>query len=429
MKYLLLPIVLLTVLFSCKDETKNRQAEVNDPVRLDIEGVSIIRALENPAEANSRLPRLFSDGGQLYFSWVTQKDSVDYLTYAQYSPSGWTRPTVVASGKDWFTNWADFPAIAANQEAIVTNHLQKSADGTYTYDVMLNLFAKPGDFLDRNANSDTIAYIKQNFILHNDGTKSEHGFVSIIPYQDNSFFITWLDGRHTGGSHGTGGAMTLRGAVITATGEIAQRAELDHRVCDCCQTSVAMTGKGPIVAYRDRSDEEIRDISIVRHVDGAWQKPQTLGNDNWKIAGCPVNGPSIDALGNTVAVAWFTVSEGEGDVQVIFSEDAGASFTRAYRIDSGSATGRVDVVMLDEKSKEAAVLWMQPNGEEEAIYLMKINSHGYTGDPVIVSRSTPERASGFPQIERVGDTLVVAWTEVDGKMTHIETATIAVEDL
>jgi len=41
---------------------------------------------------------------------------------------------------------------------------------------------------------------------------------------------------------------------------------LDTRVCECCQTSVAMTAEGPVVVYGDCSEaeKEIRDISIVR---------------------------------------------------------------------------------------------------------------------------------------------------------------------
>ena len=314
---------------------------------------------------------------------------------------------LVSEGTDWFTNWADFPAIAANDHSILTSHLQKSANGTYTYDVMLNLLDKnlPSPHTS-GANSKGV-FTKQNFILHNDGTKSEHGFVSMLPYQDNSFFITWLDGRNTAGaehdtheSHGMGGAMTLRSAVVPATGEIAQRTELDNRVCDCCQTSAAMTTNGPVVVYRDRSEDEVRDISIVRYVNGAWTKPTTLGEDNWKIAGCPVNGPSVDAFDDALAVVWFTVSKGEGDVKVIFSEDAGATFSRP-----------------------------QPDGEDEALYLMKIDVHGYTGEPIVISKTSAARASGFLQLERVGDTLFVAWTDVLEKSMHINVAKLSTSAL
>jgi len=127
-------------------------------------------------------------------------------------------------------------------------------------------------------------------------------------------------------------------------------------------------------------------------------------------------------------VAWFTAASGEGDVMVAFSNDSGESFGPSFRIDAGSATGRVDIAMISDD--EAAVLWMQPKGDDEVIYLMKINSHGYTGNPIIISQTSPERASGFPQMERIDDTVYVAWTKIEeeGK-TGIEMASISLSQL
>jgi len=412
-------LLCLTVLLNaCKDnvkETPNTTTEATETeATMEMEETAIA-SMNNPSESGSQLPRLFSDGNQLYLSWVTRKDSTDVLNYAMYNNSKWTTTTAITEGNDWFTNWADFPAIAAKNGHILTNILQKSASGTYTYDVKLNLY-----------NSEEKNW-KKNFILHNDGTQSEHGFVSMLPTDEDDFFVTWLDGRETAGKEHGGGQMTLRGAFVGLDGKITGDTLLDDRICDCCQTSAAWTPNGPIVAYRDRSDEEIRDISIIRAKDGKWLAPITVGKDNWKIAGCPVNGPSIDAMDETVAVAWFTAASEEGDVMVAFSKDSGESFTQSYRVDSGSATGRVDIVMLTDK--EAALVWMQPKGEDEVIYLMKINDHGYTGTPVEVSKTSAERASGFPQLERVGDTLFLAWTLVEGESSSIATAQIPVSKL
>jgi len=112
---------------------------------------------------------------------------------------------------------------------------------------------------------------------------------------------------------------------------------------------------------------------------------------------------------------------------VAFSEDNGAHFGHAFRIDVGNATGRVDIVMINEE--DAAVLWMEPNGEQDVIQLMKINKHGYTKPPIVVSSTAASRASGFPQLELVGDQLYCAWTLVHEQNKQIKTATIAVSDL
>ncbi|WP_432410256.1 hypothetical protein [Rasiella sp. SM2506] len=421
MKHIFVVFLLLSVI-GCNE--KKQQADNESVEKTVVENTKNdnVVSLNNPSEENSQLPRLYSNGTEIYFSWVTKKDTTNFLNYSKYNGTDWTPKTLVATGNDWFVNWADFPALAENNGTVLTNLLQKSADGTYTYDVKLNLFKDS-------------ATIKNNFILHNDATKSEHGFVSILPYKDDGFFITWLDGRNTAGGHdmegehGTGGAMTLRSAIVDGKGTISQRTELDNRVCDCCQTSAAMTANGPVVVYRDRSEEEVRDISIVRNVNGTWTQPQTVGLDNWKIAACPVNGPSVDAIDNVVAVAWFTVTKGVGDAKVVFSQDGGATFTTPFSVSTESATGRVDIVVLDAAKKEAALIWMQPKGEDEVIYLLKVNEKGSIGTPVIISQTSPERASGFPQLEKVGNELFLAWTEVDQKITTIKTAIISIDKL
>ncbi|MDT0555099.1 hypothetical protein [Patiriisocius hiemis] len=399
-------IIITSLFFACK-EKPSKKTEVSSEESLELFKESFIPTFSNPAnDSNSSLPRLFSTGNQLYMSWVTQQDSLATLYYSAYENGEWLPKQKVTSGTDWFVNWADFPAIAVNNETVLSNILQKSADGTYTYDIKLNLGIKV----------DTI--LKENFTLHSDGTKSEHGFVSIVPLNDGAFSVTWLDGRNTTGGHGEG-KMTLRNATVNYNGLITERIELDSSVCDCCNTAMAMTQKGPIVAYRDRSEEEIRDISIIRKSNSAWTSPYTIGKDNWKIAGCPVNGPAIAALDATVVVAWFTSANGEGDVKVAFSKDNGATFGTPFRVDGTNALGRVGVALLDES--RAVVTWMEPNGEDAVIKLMEINDHGYTQPSKLITKTKADRASGFPQLARIGDSLFVAWTSIrdDSKTVNI----------
>lgn len=401
-------------LFSCKESSEKKQPLQNTE--------TIVVAIENPSSENSSLPRLFSNGEELFLSWVSIKDSLSILNYSKYSDGVWTASEEIISGTDWFVNWADFPQITENKGNILTSFLQKSADGKYTYDVKLNLY------------NDSTKTWKKDILLHNDGTQSEHGFVSIKPYVFNSFFITWLDGRNTIGGHENHsehgvGAMTLRGAIVFEDGSVDYDTLLDEKVCDCCNTAATI---GPddelIVAYRDRSDEEVRDISIKRWITkGGWQPSVTVGNDNWKIAGCPVNGPAIDIFENTIGVAWFTATEDEGKVQIAFSENNRETFAEPIRVDAGNATGRVDIVMLSET--EAAVLWMEPQGEDEVIQLVKVNANGDVGIPITISKTSPERASGFPQLERVGATLYVAWTVTSNGNSKIQMATISVQSL
>lgn len=405
-------LLVASLFLACKDHPKHQEVGPHDHDQM------AVQPIENPSKGNSKLPRLFSNGTNLFLSWVTQVDTTALLNYSYLQDGQWTPVTEITRGTDWFNNWADFPVIAEANGNILATHLQKSDTATYSYDIKLNLYnGKTGKW-------------KKDFILHTDGTKSEHGFVSVRPYVADSFFVSWLDGRETDGKgHGVG-AMTLRGALVFEDGTVDYDTLLDKRVCDCCPTSAAIgENDALLVAYRDRSEDEIRDISVVRwDKNDGWQQPITLGNDNWKIAGCPVNGPAMDSSGSSVAVSWFSAASGEGDIFVAFSKDSGKTFGNSFRIDGADATGRVDLVMLNDK--EAAVIWMQPQEEEEVILLMKINDHGYTELPITIAKTASSRSSGFPQLELAGDNLYVAWTvdHEDGTQS-IETAAVPVHAL
>ena len=409
MKHFIFSFTLLILLFSCKSDKKTETP--NKATN------SVLTTVDLPFNENASLPRLFSNNKDLFFSWVEQPDSLAILKYAVLENGAWGTSEEIISGTDWFVNWADFPAIAESNGNILTNFLQKSDNGTYTYDVKLNLF-----------NSEENTW-KKNFILHSDGTKSEHGFVSMQPYVANSFVVTWLDGRETVGKEHGGGQMTLRAAIVFEDGSIDHDTLLDEKVCDCCQTATAIGANDQIiVAYRDRSDDEIRDISIVNwQHDKGWSEPQTIGDDNWKIPGCPVNGPSLATLDDSVAVAWFT-SEGENPrVEVAFSEDNATTFGSAVRIDAGNAIGRVDLVMLN--FTEAAVLWMESQGEDTVIQLQKVSQLGLLNEPITISRTSPKRASGFPQMELLNDKLYISWTDVSDKTSIIKMVSVLVESL
>jgi hypothetical protein len=152
-----------------------------------------------------------------------------------------------------------------------------------------------------------------------------------------------------------------------------------------------VTSDGPIVAYRDRSATEIRDISISRYVNGQWSEPAVMHRDNWQINACPVNGPALSASGRRVAIAWFSAKGEQGHAYAAFSTDAGASFGTPIALDDFSALGRVDVALLDDGSAMATWIEFQ------------------------------EGRAQFKMRRRSGNELVFAWTE-SSQPTRVMTA-------
>ena len=349
--------------------------------------------------------------GQVYLSWLEQWADSAALKFSHLQDTQWSAPITVVAGTNWFKNWADFSSLAADTSGhLMAHYLPMSDTGKYTYDVFVTFSNNGG------------RHWTPGKVLHDDGIKAEHGFVTIVPY-NNQFFVTWLDGRNTATPHqnhghahhhGGEGAMTLRAALFSKAGQKVQEWELDHRICDCCQTTAGITANGPIVVYRDRSDNEIRDMSIVRFENGSWTPPQTLWPHGWKTNACPVNGPKLDVLANKVVVAMFSAPNDSAQVSVVFSNDGGKNFGEPIRIDEGRAVGRVDVAWLNETT--AAVSWM----EGEAIKLVTVSANGNVGESRTLVNTSGKRASGFPQMTKSGHNLYFSWT--DAEVATIKTA-------
>ncbi len=369
-----------------------------------------INSMTAPSRANSAEPSLFTGKDNIvYLSWVEKSDDKATFKFSNLQNGQWSEPNIIASGNTWFVNWADYPMIANNGKQFIAHFLDKSGESTYAYDVKLT------------TSSDNGKSWVDPFVLNDDKKQAEHGFVTLLPYGDN-FFVTWLDGRNTAmegmkGHEGHQGNMSLRAAIVDNKGSKISEWELDNKTCDCCQTSAAITANGPIVVYRDRSDEEIRDMSIVRLIDGQWTEPKSIHDDNWKIAGCPVNGPRVAAEGNSLATAWFSIASDTAKVNVIFSTDGGTTFGKSIRVDEGNAIGRVDIVMLDDRS--VVVSWME--GTE--IKAAKVYSDGRKEASMIIASTSESRSRGFPQMTKSGNQLIFAWT--DDKEKNIKVASIS----
>ncbi len=406
-------LVLTTVSYSCNSVEKKVKPEVEDD--------QIVHYMASPTGTGSSLPFLFSNGDNTILSWVTEEtDAMASLNYSYLVDGKWLESKEITKGKNWFVNWADFPMISENNGNLLSHILEKSTKDTYSYDIKLNLLPK--------GKSDW----STNMPLHTDGTKTEHGFVTALSFGENSFFITWLDGRNSvneghehDGGHGSEGTMNLRAAEVSSDGTVSNDVLLDDRTCSCCQTTAAITNDGPVVFYRDRSDEEIRDISVTRLVNGKWTEPKSVHNDGWKINGCPVNGPKVSAIGNDLAIAWFTAANNKPKVNVAFSRDGGENFDEPILISGHEPMGRVDVFMLDDNN--AIVSWMESVENESQLRAMRVNRSGKKSDFVIISTLDASRKTGFPQMELVDERVYFAWTDVDDETSTIVTAYVLLE--
>ncbi|BCS32259.1 hypothetical protein TBR22_A14690 [Luteitalea sp. TBR-22] len=374
-----------------------------------------VTLLPAPIAAPSGQPHLHASAAGTILSWVERRGATATLKFAELADGRWGEARVVASGEDWFVNWADVPSVIRLDATRMAAHwLQRSGPEKYAYDVRLSHSIDGGRTWSPSISP------------HDDGTKTEHGFATLFVAPGQGLGAVWLDGRATRPAaghdgHGAGGAMTVRHAAYDGAWRRVADAAIDLRACDCCPTAVAVTSDGPVVAFRDRSESEVRDIAVARLEQGRWTTPTVVAPDGWTVAACPVNGPRLAASGRRVALAWFTAVGDAGHAYVAFSSDAGRTFGRRVRLDAGTSMGRVDLALLDDGT--AVATWIEIGNEGAALMVRTVSHDGTMSPAVRVTALEGSRTSGYPRMTRHGDALVFAWTDAGAEPPVVRTAT------
>ena len=373
----LIGAALIVALAACDSP---RPATLGEPVAMDL-----------PAGAAAG-PRLSArpDGG-LVLSWMAPGDEGGTLRFATIENARLGQTRDVTTDTRMFVNWADLPSVMqVDGEHWLAHWLRYSADRTYSYDVVVSQSFDGGSSWEEPVKA------------HDDGTPTEHGFVSM--YRDtDGVALLWLDGRNTPDA-----PMTLRSAVVTPSGDRVREQLVDESVCDCCQTDVARSAHGPIAVYRDRTAGEIRDIYVTRFADGEWEPGARLHADHWQIAGCPVNGPSIVAEGDLVAVAWFSAASDAPVVRVRLSRDGGRNFEAPVVIAAGRLAGYVGLALIDAET--VAVSWVDRGATgSNALRLRTVSTDGALGD--VLPIADIELVRIFPQLGYQDGRLFLFWTD------------------
>ncbi|HEX7831920.1 MAG TPA: sialidase family protein [Thermoanaerobaculia bacterium] len=406
-------VALMLLSVSCADETNvaSLQQTAEGPENAD----RPVEAIPTPAGAGAAEPFLFATRDGVLLSWLEPVTGTDRtaLRFARYRAGQWSASRTIVERNDLVVNWADFPSVVEDAKGTLFAHwLQKSGKDTYSYDVRMSTSRDDG------------ASWGQSFVLNRDGKEAEHGFATLAVLPQGGVGATWLDGRKmTGGSHDgheMGGDMGIRYATVDANGTIANEVELDARTCECCTTGMTMTSAGPVIVYRDRSPDEVRDISYVAMTAKGWTQPARVNADEWKINACPVNGPQIDAIGTQAVTAWFTASQEKGRAFVAFSGDGGVTFAKPVQIDDGKPIGRLDVVLLDDAT--ALVTWLEQTSTGGELRARRVGRNGKTEPSMKIADSSTARAAGFARLARVGRDVFFTWTEQSAVSKRIHVA-------
>ncbi len=382
-----------------------------------------VRLLDTPAaEMSSSYALAATEGGGVFLSWVESAEGVGHsLLFAELREDEWGDAVTIASGKNWFVNWIDHPAVfPLSSDRLAAHWLVHDEDreGDYGYGIRLVFSEDRGETW------------REVFRASGEGVDGYAGFVAYAPVADG-FEMAYLatvgddDAEPASAGHGeVEPRMTLRSARFDAIGRVMGDRQVDADVCSCCTTAMAPSPDGLFLAFRDRREGEFRDISFARLQHQRWSAPKLVHRDGWHIRGCPTNGPALASSASGPAVAWFTAAGGESKVLVAFWNATQQRFDDPIRIDNGSPRGWAGIAALEDGI--AAVSWVERSEEGVSeLRVRRVPRAGTAGRSITVAPAPAGRSAvGVPKVIRSNDRLIFAWR--DG---GVQTAAVPTEAL
>lgn len=380
-------------------------------------GVSI-HASAVPVQGESGQAQLTASGRGVILSWLERKDASATLKFSEIASGKWSEARTVASSDRWFVSDADPPTVMRMSDGTLVAALSPLIDiRLEAYDLRLTYSRDDGT----TWSAPLSPYL--------DTTMTQHGFASLFELPGRALGVVWLDGRdqELNPTDQLRESMDVRFASFDGNWKQTAELSINQRVCQCCQTAAAVTDDGPVVAFRDRSEEEIRDIHVTSLVAGGqWTEAVPVHADNWQIDGCPVNGPALSARGRTLAVAWFTAASGNGRAYAAFSRDSGRTWGEPIRLDDGSSLGQVDIELLEDGS--AVATWIEFANERTQVRVRQVKPSRERSASVVLAGEGEPRVSGYPHVARYGNQLVFVWSESAGGSQQVKAAIGTLKD-
>src|SRR5579871_1664350 len=365
-----------------------------------------VNPLPNPSGAESLQAHwgTASDGSPL-LSWLEKsKDGSLSLRYAIRRGGQWSEAHTIVAKRQFFRQPAESPSVISFPNGSLLAEWVELPPGS---DEAENLYV--------SASKDGTKWTTP-VMAHRDRSPVQHGLASMTASGDDEASLVWLEALK-----GEDAPSALKRTVINSSGAVVKEETLDSDVCTCCPTSIVRTAKGLLVAYRDHSPQDIRDIGIIRFENGRWQPSRILNADKWEINACPVNGPAAAAKNDRVAIGWYTEAQDMPRTQLALSNDNGATFSKPIKISTGNSFGHTSVALDDNGN--AIVSWLEEgSGDGVRLLARQVTSAGVAG-PVVEVAKGAQRAIGYPRLLQVGNETWIGWGNSGD--TRIQTARLS----
>ena len=338
--------------------------------------------------------------GRPLLSWIEpSKDGSYALRYSVLHGSRWSEARTIVSKRRFFRQPAESPSLISFPDKSLLAEWVEVPNGS-----------SEAEYMYVSASKDGIRWTPP-VMAHQDRSPVQHALVSMVASGDHEASLVWLEALK-----GEDAPSVLKRTIVSSDGKVLKEESLDSDVCTCCPTSIVKTSKGLLVAYRDHTAKDIRDIAVIRFENGRWLSSRILNPDKWEINACPVNGAAAAAKDSRVAIAWYTEANDSPRVQLVFSSDGGATFTKPVKVSTGDALGHASTALANDGG--AIVSWVEGGDGPSRLMVRLVSSAGVAG-PVTQVAEGSGQSLAYPRLLHSGNETWIAWGD---SKTGVKTA-------
>jgi hypothetical protein len=330
-----------------------------------------------------------SDGSPL-LSWIEPMNGGSFaLRYSVRHGGQWSEPRTIVANRHFFRQPAESPSVVSFPGGALLAEWVEVPES-----------ASEAEYIYVSASRDGMQWTTP-VMANQDRSPVQHALVSMVASGDQEASLVWLEALK-----GEDDPSSLKRTLVSSAGKVLKEEILEPDVCTCCPTSIVRTAHGLLVAYRGHTAKNIRDIGVKRLDNGKWLSAKNLNPDNWEINACPVNGASAAAKDNRVAIAWYTEGGDKPRVQLAFSSDGGATFSKPIMVNTGDALGHASTVLTDDGG--TFVSWIEEGDKSSRVLARFVSAAGVAGPAVQVAEGSTQ-SIGYPRLLRAGQETWIAW--------------------
>lgn len=221
--------------------------------------------------AKGQMPNLVKDVEQNLHLVYGSGDSIMYA-YSSNQGETFSNPTLISVLPELAASHTRGPQIAATTKGLTVVACNSSGD----------IFS---------FNKTSFGNWEQTAKVNDVDTTAKEGLMALSGDGDNAFAV-WLDLRENKhnkifGTKSNDGGKTWSKNIMVYTSP-------DTTVCECCKPSVVVKGNNVYVMFRNWLQGN-RDMYLIQSTDAGntFGQAKKLGNGNWKLNGCPMDGGSL----------------------------------------------------------------------------------------------------------------------------------------